>query len=258
MSLSRLSLLGAAVAGTLAAAPGHGRAEEFRSGYTVSYWGMPLARSEFTSRFKGDRFSVTGRMSSSGAAKLFDSTEGSMKVTGRIRDGRAMPEVYSLNYKTEKKKKKTVIRFDGDRVKETENVPPLKKKRKDWVALAPEDLRAVTDPISATLVSAKSLNAVCDRTIRLYDGEMRADLKLSREGMEDWHGRKAVRCKARFVPVSGYKTGKRAIEYLRDRSEIAITFAALGKTGLYAPVHASVGTQIGTVTISADAPETTN
>lgn len=258
MSLSRPCILGVALAGAVAAGLAPARAEEFKSGYTVSYWGMPLARSEFTSSFEDGRFTVKGRMSSSGVAKVFDSTEGSMTVTGRIREGRAVPDVYAFDYRTEKKKKKTVIRFDGDRVAATENVPPLKKKHKDWVALTPDDLRSVTDPISATLVSAKSLGGVCGRTIRLYDGEMRADLTLTRDGPVEWNERKAMVCKARFVPVAGYKRGKRAIEYLRDHSEIAITFAALGKTGLYAPVYASVGTQIGTITISADAPETTN
>lgn len=258
MNLTRPSILAAALAGALASGATPAGAEEFKSGYTVSYLGMPLARSEFTTVFKDGRFKVKGRMSSSGFAKVFDSTEGAMQVTGRIRGGRAVPDVYSLSYKTDSKRKRTVIRFDGDRVKETENTPPLRKKRKNWVALGPEDLRAVADPISATLVPATSLDSVCDRTIRLYDGEMRADLKLTREGPVDWHKRRAVSCKARFVPVAGYKAGKRAIEYLRDRSEIAITFAALGDTGLYAPVHASIGTQIGTITIRADAPETTN
>lgn len=258
MNLTRCSIRGAAVAGVLAATLTPAGAEEFKSGYTVSYLGMPLARSEFTSSFEGSRFKVKGRISSSGFARVFDSTEGAMQVTGRIRGGRPIPDVYSLSYKTDSKKKRTVIRFEGDRVRETENVPPLKKKRKNWVRLAPEDLRSVTDPITATLVAAGSLDAVCDRTIRLYDGEMRADLKLTREGPAEWHKRRAVSCKARFVPVAGYKKGKRAIEYLRDRSEISITFAALGTTGFYAPVYASVGTQIGTITISADAPEATN
>ena len=32
-----------------------------------------------------------------------------------------------------------------------------------------------------------------------------------------------------------------------------VTFAPLGQTGVYAPIHATVGTQIGTMTVSARA-----
>ncbi len=30
-----------------------------------------------------------------------------------------------------------------------------------------------------------------------------------------------------------------------------VTFAPLGKTGVYAPIHATIGTQIGTITVRA-------
>ena len=32
-----------------------------------------------------------------------------------------------------------------------------------------------------------------------------------------------------------------------------VTFAPLGQTGVYAPIHATVGTQIGTITVRARA-----
>jgi hypothetical protein len=257
--LRRRILCAAAAALFAVGGPGAGLASaaEFKSGYTVSYYGIPLARSEFTSSFKGDRFTVRGRMSSSGIARIFDSTSGAIKVSGRIREGRAVPETYSLSYEADGKKKRTTVRFKGGDVTDTETVP-APRKRRNWVAVKPADLKGAADPLSATIVSARSLDGVCDRTIRLYDGEMRADLQLSRESLTEWNGREAVVCKARFVPVSGYKKDKKAIAYLRDKSSIAVTFAALGETGLYAPVHASIGTEIGTITVSADAPEATN
>ena len=45
-------------------------AEEFRSAYTTSYMGLPIARSEFTSRFEGDRFTIEGTMRTSGVARI--------------------------------------------------------------------------------------------------------------------------------------------------------------------------------------------
>ena len=61
----------------------------------------------------------------------------------------------------------------------------------------------------------------------------------------------AMTCSIRFVPVSGYRQGKKQIEYLKKSRNMQATFAPLGETGYYAPVIAKVGTQIGTVTIRA-------
>lgn len=233
------------------------QAETFKSRYTISYLGLPVGRSQFTSSFDGDRFSVQGSFSSAGLASIFDSTEGSARISGRFVGGRTQPDRYEITYSEGDKKKRTSVEFSGGNVVKTENIPPL-KVRKDRVELKPGDLRTVADPLSATLVRAKSLDEVCGRTVHLYDGEIRADLQLSLVGKDEWNGSEAITCKARFIPVAGYRKGKKAIEYLRDKSRISITFAALERTGVYAPVGASVGTQIGTITISADALDTTD
>ena len=123
------------------------------------------------------------------------------------------------------------------------------------VALAQGDLRSTTDPISGTMVRAASLDDVCNRTLKIYDGEMRADLKLAFAGRTkaEAQGYKgaAVTCSAKFIPVSGYRADRDAIQFLKNKSRIRITFAPLGDTSVYAPIHASATTEIGTVTISA-------
>ena len=58
-------------------------------------------------------------------------------------------------------------------------------------------------------------------------------------------------CRMHFEPVSGYRKSKRALDYLKNQSRIMVAFAPLGKTGIYAPIHATVGTQIGTITVTA-------
>jgi len=93
---------------------------------------------------------------------------------------------------------------------------------------------------------------VCNRTIRIYDGEMRADLRLAPAGASGGQ----VTCSAKFEPVAGYRPSRSALKYLRDRSRITIAFAPLADTGFYAPVDASIGTQVGTVRIVAQSMRT--
>jgi len=241
---------------------GTATAASFRSEYTVSYLGLTIARSRFDSTFDGDRFSVSGSMSSAGIAQIFDDTKGTVRATGRFAGNAPLPDDFVTNYTSGDKKKKTEIGFAGGSVSKVVNIPPLKKRGNDWVKMADGDLRAVTDPLSGTLIRADKPANVCGRTVKMFDGEMRANLVLNyvstgQVSIPGYSG-ESVTCSARFVPVAGYKKNHRSIEFLKNRSKIAISFAPIGTTGVYAPVYATVGTQIGTITIRARKFEAVN
>lgn len=232
-----------------------GEAAAFYGEYVVSFYGLSIASSSFRSSFGGDRFAMEGKLSSVGLARIFDSTTASVTVKGRFAGSNPRPEGYSVSYTSGGKAKRTALSFSGGRVSGVVNEPPLKKRGKDWVPVTGKHLASVTDPISAVLVRAESLDDVCGRTVSVFDGELRADLKLGagKRGNVDTgaYSGEAVTCGARFVPVAGYRPGNKSMAWLRDHGEITVTFAPLGKTGIYAPIHATVGTQIGTITLAA-------
>lgn len=229
--------------------------QAFSADYAVSIFGLTVARSRFTSQISDRSFQLEGSISSAGIATFFDDTKATTVASGHFSKDATLPEAYSVSYTYGKKAKKTTLAFARGKVSKVTNTPPLEKRGKDWVPVSAGDLVAVTDPISAVLVRAPSLDQVCRRTIKVFDGEMRADLKLSPVGtgpvdLGAYRGEAAV-CSGKFVPLAGYRPGNKSIRYLKDRSQIRITFAQLGQTGVYAPVHATVGTQIGTVTLRA-------
>ena len=107
--------------------------------------------------------------------------------------------------------------------------------------------------MAALLIPADGPGGVCDRTVRLFDGELRADLKLTfvaagRAPAGAQEGQ-TVTCRLGFHPVAGYRKDKRALKFLKSRSRMSVVFAEVGKTGIYAPVHATIGTEIGTITM---------
>lgn len=220
--------------------------------YTVSFLGLPVARSKFVSTFNGDAFTVKGSVSSAGMAKLFDSTTGSSLATGSFVGKATRSQSFETQYTSGKKRQLTSISFAKGAVAKTVNEPPL-KKRKNQVPLDVNDLRAVNDPISATLIRADGPGEVCDRTLKIFDGEMRVNLALKHVAtgpVANYDGQ-AVTCSARFIPVSGYRTKNRAMDYLKSRAKISISFAPLGETGIYAPVRATITTTLGPVTVTA-------
>ncbi|PSJ50499.1 DUF3108 domain-containing protein [Kumtagia ephedrae] len=240
--------------GIAAAAPAQAEVETFKGEYTVSYLGLTIARSTFDSRFENGRFSLQGTVSSAGIADIFGRTRGTASASGTFAGERTQPAAFRMNYTEGRRKQMTALRFRGGTVVGNENVPPLKKRGSDWVPVTPAHLSGVVDPLSAGVVKAAGPGEVCGRTIRLFDGEFRLDATLHpapNSSAVREYGDGVVTCRVTVRPVAGYRKGRAALDYLQNRSRIMIAFAPLGTTGVYAPVHATVGTQIGTVTVRA-------
>jgi hypothetical protein len=238
--------------------------KSFKGEYTVSFLGLSVAKATFSSRYEGDdTYSIGGSVSSAGLATLFDDTRGTISSKGKILGKRLQPQVFHADYTSDNKASMIDIQFANGVVTSTKVVPePKKRNIKNWIPLAAGDLASVLDPMAATVIHADSLDDVCGRTVKLYDGEMRANLTLTYDskGSISVPGYKGdtVTCKMGFEPVAGYRKNRKALNYLKNHSRIMVTFAPLGQTGVYAPIHATVGTQIGTLTISAGRFEATD
>ncbi|MEO3389296.1 DUF3108 domain-containing protein [Mesorhizobium sp. CAU 1741] len=241
-----------ALAALSSAAPLHASEQSFRAEYSVTLLGLPIARASFDSTFLEDRFTIAGTVASTGVGRIFDDTKGTTQVEGAIGKDGAQPSSYVLDYVSDGKQGHTTIRFGGAGVESVVNRPEP-KRRSPWVPLTADALHATLDPITSTLIRTSDANEVCNRTIRFFDGELRADLELTHMSIGALPGfdGEGVTCQARFVPVAGYRQGRRQIEFLRNRSRITISFAKLGETGFYTPVDASIGTQVGTVRVTA-------
>lgn len=233
---------------------GPAAAESFRSEYVVTLFGLPVARSNFDTTIDARAYSINGNVRSAGFAEFFDDTKGTIKSSGSVGKAGATPSAYAVDYTTGKKKKRTNISFAGGSVTSVSNTPPV-KKGKPWIEIADGDLKSVADPLTVFMVKAESLQSVCAKRLRLFDGEMRNDFVLAPVGETTvetaGYSGPAMTCSIRFVPVSGYRQGKKQIEYLKKNRNMQVTFAPMRQTGFYAPVIAKIGTQIGTVTVRA-------
>ena len=230
------------------------KAPVYRGEYAISFLGLPVGRVNFESRVDRESYSIEGEASAAGLGIFFYDTTGKLTASGRFTDG-VQADRFRAEYRYDEKPTLVDIRFSDGNVVEVVNDPPLKKRRKDWVPIQPSDLKSVVDPIAATLVKADRLEDVCKGGARMFDGELRADLTLSfvsmgKASFEGFEG-KTVTCRLKFTPAAGYRKGRRALEFLRTKSRIMVTFAQIGETVIYAPVHATIGTRIGTITVRA-------
>jgi hypothetical protein len=234
--------------------PAAADAPAYRAEYAISFLGLTVARVNFDSRIDGDGYATNGQVASAGLGAFFYDTHGTLTASGRFGE-RVEARGFRAEYSYNDKPTLVDIGFSDGNVVKVVNDPPLKKRGKDWVPIRAPDLRSVVDPVAATLVMADRLEDVCKGGARMFDGELRADLKLSfvKTGTMSVQGfdGPTVTCGLKFTPAAGYRKGRRSLEYLSTKSRIVVTFAEIGETGVYAPIHATIGTQIGTITVRA-------
>jgi hypothetical protein len=92
--------------------------------------------------------------------------------------------------------------------------------------------------------------AACARTIAVFDGRMRFNLKLAFKRIEqvqvqDGYQGPAAVCAVSFTPLAGYDPNRYAIKYLQAERGMEIWLAPLSGTRLMVPYRFSVPTPIG-------------
>lgn len=225
----------------------------YNTSYSVALGILPIARMTFQTEVEADRYTISGQFHSSGLVDVVREVAANSTVTGRLAGGRMQPERYALDYKSGKRASTYEVLFAGGDVVETK-VTPKRPKPETWVPVKPSDLKAVLDPIGALLIPGDA--DVCSQTLPVYDGESRMDLVLSPNRKTSFEAGKAkgeaIVCSVRYVPKSGYRKGRKDIEYLKSVDGMEIWFAKTATLKLYAPVYAKIPTRYGTVHVTAE------
>ena len=141
--------------------------------------------------------------------------------------------------------------------------PPFEDKP-DRVPVRAEDRRNIIDPVGAFVVPAPKSGAAvspaaCDRTLPIFDGWTRFDLKLSWTGekkvnVKGYSGPVAV-CAVRYAPIAGHRRDRPATKFMEENKDIEVWLAPVGASEALVPFRISVKTMVGTVVIEAYAFE---
>ena len=140
------------------------------------------------------------------------------------------------------------------------DISPPFGDRPDRVPLKPADRPTSSIP-SAPMCSRRRSPAIrvsaaaCDRTLPIFDGYTRFDLKLSYVGQEEvkakgYSGPVAV-CAVRFEPIAGHRKDRPAIKFMEENKDIQIWLAPVAGVPVLAPYRVSIKTQVGTLDIEA-------
>lgn len=222
------------------------------SEYSIALGPLPIARANFSTKMNGSTYSISGSFSSAGIASVLKDISGKTTVSGAKRGNRMQANEYSLVYKDGKRTRTYDVQYRNGNVTSTTVNPAPKARPDNWVDVKDRDLRSVLDPISGLIFPVGG--RICPSRLPIYDGESRLDLVLSSSGTKPFKTNgfsgDAVVCDMRYVPKSGFRKGRKDIEYLKSIS-MEVWFAKASSMDLYAPVYARIPTKVGQVYITA-------
>jgi hypothetical protein len=253
MTGSRFSLLASCLVLSLAGSAAAAAPAEIRAGYSLSLLGLPIARAELTllTEAGGYRAKVVWR--TVGPVGLVAPARGEVSAEGRLADPRLDPRRYRMTGGTGRRPTDVTLGFaSGDIV--TASVAPPPKAAADLVPLTDRHRFGVLDPLTAALLPGAA--PACARTLSVFDGWTRWDLRLTKggDGVPAPAGiaGPVETCAARWVPIAGHRATQPNVRRMAATDDIEVTLGRPGGSALRIPVHAAASTPFGRAVLSLD------
>ncbi len=119
--------------------------------------------------------------------------------------------------------------------------------------------RGVNDPLGALMMPVKGGDPFdpgnCNRTLPIFDGAQRFDVKLSyartENGEDQGLSGPTLVCAARYVPLGGHFPKRPQTKFMIDNRDMSVALAPIAGGEKLAPVRISVQSAVGTTTIIA-------
>jgi hypothetical protein len=259
----RTIVLGAAaLAVTMAdARQGYGFAQgKLDARYTVTLGGVPVGRGTWVVVIGDDHFTAAASGATAGLMRIFASGQGQSAARGTISGGQLVPSTYESNIVTDKKYDEVRMTISSGNVKRYVAEPPTIPSP-DRVPLTDAHKRNVSDPMTASIFRIPGTGDVavpqaCQRTLAIFDGRMRYDLRLAFKRLEQvkaesgYEGTSVV-CAVQFSPIAGHVPERTAIKYLAQLRDMEMWLAPIAGTRVLVPYRVSVPTPIGVGVLQA-------
>jgi hypothetical protein len=227
--------------------------------YTATLAGLPIGKGSWVLDLDEDSYTSTMSGGTSGLVKLFAGGHGTSTVRGVWAGDRSTASVYSSEIKTKHKTDRVDNTVEAGRIKDFKVSPPVDDEE-GRVPITDAEKRGVTDPMTGSMIHVpvgELLSpGVCKRTLPLFDGRYRYNLKLAFKRMETVKASKgyagaAVVCSVIFAPVAGFVPSRSAIKYLVALRDAEVWLAPVLGTRLVVPFRVEVPTPLGTGALEA-------
>lgn len=241
----------AGFAGNLAASPSAeepGPASNIEARFTIYLGGFLFATGNVEARLDGDQYRLNALLSTAGLPRAFYEAEFKLASEGELAALEVRPHSYLSDSWDTHSARKVMLAYDGDRMPHLTATPPYKPG--DLSGVMPYQQRATQDPVSALLVPVMASTNPCERSIPVFDGRRRYDLKLTYAKEVTMTPRgfdkplKAIACNIRYVPVAPIERRK-FTEMLSKNDGMTVWLAPFDGGRVYMPVRLQLRTPLG-------------
>jgi hypothetical protein len=222
--------------------------------YTVTLGGLPVGRGTWVVVINDDHFTATANGATAGLMRIFTSGRGQSTARGSVSGGQPVSATYESSIFTDKKYDEVRMVLSGGTVKRYVADPPTVPSP-ERIPITEAHKRSVSDPMTASIyrVPGSGDTAVpqaCQRTLAIFDGRMRYDLRLSFKRLEQVKSEQgyegaAVVCAVTFAPIAGHVPERAALKYLSALRDMEMWLAPIAGTRVVVPYRVSVPTPIG-------------
>jgi hypothetical protein len=230
--------------------------------YSASLSGFPIANGSLRFKLSGSTYEARLSAQVSGLAALVASRQATGAASGHAEPGHISPESYSLSISGGQTVNEVAEQFIDNKVvalAATElNIPGWDQR----VPLLPSHKVGVVDPLGAFILPMRPNKDpltpdACNRTLKIFDGRVRYDLKLIYGAKSDITGDAgsysgpAIICAVAYRPIAGQRILSPEQQKFERNIEFSIWFVPVGSTGILLPHRILIETQSGVLIVNA-------
>jgi hypothetical protein len=234
-------------------------AQTLRATYAISLLGLPIGTGFVRAEITPTSYSVDGRAKLNALASLVSNSRGASTGHGAIVERRISPATFATTAASSSSTRTIRMAMKDNAVLAVDISPPF-SDHPDRVPLRPQDKQDIVDPVGAFVFPAPAAGPAisptdCERTLPIFDGYTRFDLKLSYVGerrvkAKGYSGPVAV-CNVRYAPIAGHRKDRPATKYMEENRDLQIWLAPVEGTRALVPFRVSIRTMVGVLAIEA-------
>ena len=238
--------------------------------YTITFARIPVGNIVTVLELGASEYAVSATGHAGGVMRSLVSGEAAFAARGTVKDGRAVPASFTSRIAAADENVDVTMVLNDGAVEKLTVVPP---PASDRVPVTEADRRGIVDPLSAFLLPRPpaTTNGVagadlspdaCQRTLPIFDGLQRYDVKLAYKRMDKvaadrGYAGPVVVCSIGYQPIAGYRPSTPLIKYISEGREMEIAFAPIARARMLAPFQVSVMSLLANLVIKADRFEAT-
>jgi hypothetical protein len=234
-------------------------AESLKAHYLLSLIGFSIGSAVANGAIEPQKYHVDIAMRTTGLANLVNSTRGAANASGSLTGEGPAPASYANTTANSSETRTVQMALSANAVRRLD-VRPEPWDAAVRIPVHESDRRSIVDPVSALIMSVPAGEALvgpsaCNRTISVFDGVTRFDVRLSfietRTVRTKGYAGPVSVCSAHYTPIAGHRPDSSSTRYMAENHEMGVWLAPMPGAHVVVPYRIDIRTSAGPLVIDA-------